>query len=164
MLPIYLFDDLLTVIQTVAPLALIFAWVGANFKGYTMKVRIYTGKIRALLTRTGIWKLNRIGRLQYRQYYRSSDISISRCTTVSHEIIVFCIVLIQNRYMPAKITLVAVNAAAMVVVVLLRTVYGLRNARANRSGTPARSFLERRMAGTSVVQDVHDDRNFRYVY
>lgn len=28
-------------VQTVAPLALIFAWTGANFKGYTMKVRIF---------------------------------------------------------------------------------------------------------------------------
>ena len=52
----------------------------------------------------------------------------------------------------------------MVVAALLRIIYGLRNARANRSGTPARSLLERRMAGKSVVQDVHDDNNFRYVY
>lgn len=73
-------------------------------------------------------------------------------------------ILMQARYIPAKITIVAVNAAAMVVATILRIIYGLRNARANRSGTPARSLLEQRMASKAVVQDVHDDRNFRYVY
>lgn len=52
----------------------------------------------------------------------------------------------------------------MGVTALLRIVYGLRNAKANRSGTPARSLLEQRLASKAVVQDVHDDNNFRYVY
>lgn len=52
----------------------------------------------------------------------------------------------------------------MVIATLLRVVYGLRNARANRSGAPARSMLEERMAGGADVQDVHDDKDFRYVY
>lgn len=58
----------------------------------------------------------------------------------------------------------AVNAASMVIATLRRVVYGLRNARANRSGAPARSMLEERMAGDADVQDVHDDKDFRYVY
>ncbi|KAJ5337257.1 uncharacterized protein N7506_005279 [Penicillium brevicompactum] len=84
---------------TVAPLALIYAWTGANFKGYTM-----------------------------------------------------------------KITIVAVNAAAVIISTALRIVYGRRNSAAERLGTPARSLLEARLAQKSQVQDVHDDANFRYVY
>lgn len=52
----------------------------------------------------------------------------------------------------------------MVVAIILRIIYGLRNTRANKSGTPARSLLEQRMASKAVVQDVHDDTDFRYVY
>lgn len=58
----------------------------------------------------------------------------------------------------------AVNAAAIVVSTLLRVLYGVRNAQANRTGAPARSLLEARMADKAVVQDVHDDKDFRYVY
>lgn len=68
------------------------------------------------------------------------------------------------RYIPAKITLVAVNAASMVIATAMRIMYGRRNARANRAGTPARSWLEERMASEAVVEDVHDDKDFRYVY
>lgn len=75
-----------------------------------------------------------------------------------------CPTLNPSRYIPAKITIVAVNAAAIVISTVLRVVYGQRNARANRSGAPARSLLEERMASQSVVQDVHDDTDFRYVY
>ncbi|RMJ25086.1 Male sterility protein [Aspergillus sp. HF37] len=118
---------------TVAPLALIFAWTGANFKGYTMKVSGCT------LVSAGFSIANIIGP----QTFQAED---------------------APRYIPAKITLVAVNAASVVIATLLRVVYGMRNARANRSGAPARSMIEERMAGDADVQDVHDDKDFRYVY
>lgn len=117
---------------TVAPLALIYAWTGANFKGYTMKVA-GTGLVSAAFSVANI-----IGP----QTFQARD---------------------APQYMPAKITLVAVNAAAVVISTLLRIVYGIRNARANRAGTPARSMLERRLAGRSAP-DGFDEKDFRYVY
>ena len=69
-----------------------------------------------------------------------------------------------HRYLPAKITIVAVNAAAVIISTALRIVYGRRNSAAERLGTPARSLLEARLAQKSQVQDVHDDVDFRYVY
>lgn len=71
---------------------------------------------------------------------------------------------IKIRYIPAKITLVAVNAAAIVVSTSLRIMYGRRNRKADQLGVPARSFMEAKMANKSALQDVHDDENFRYVY
>lgn len=69
------------------------------------------------------------------------------------------------RYIPAKITIVAVNAAAIVISTGLRVLYGYRNKRADRLGTPARSRLEAKLAqGRAGHGDVHDDVNFRYVY
>lgn len=70
----------------------------------------------------------------------------------------------RTRYIPAKITLVAVNAAAIVVSTSLRIMYGRRNKRADQLGMPARSFMEAKMANKGGMQDVHDDENFRYVY
>ena len=69
-----------------------------------------------------------------------------------------------NRYIPAKITIVAANAAAIVVSTALRIVYGKRNSTADRLGMPARSRVETRLAEKRTVHDVHDDENFRYVY
>lgn len=69
-----------------------------------------------------------------------------------------------NRYIPAKITIVAANAAAIIVSTALRIVYGKRNSTADRLGTPARSRVETRLAEKRTVHDVHDDENFRYVY
>lgn len=67
-------------------------------------------------------------------------------------------------YIPAKITIVAVNAAAIIVSTALRIMYGRRNSAADRLGKPARSLIEARLAQKSQIQDVHDDENFRYVY
>ncbi|KAJ5459192.1 hypothetical protein N7530_011136 [Penicillium desertorum] len=118
---------------TVAPLALIFAWTGANFKGYTMKVS------GAALISAAFSIANIIGP----QTFQAKD---------------------APRYIPAKITIVAANAAAIIVSTALRIVYGKRNSTADRLGTPARSRVETRLAEKRTVHDVHDDENFRYVY
>ncbi|KAE8332385.1 major facilitator superfamily domain-containing protein [Aspergillus sergii] len=112
---------------TVAPLALIFAWTGANFKGYTMKV---TG---SSLVSAAFSIANVIGP----QTFQAKD---------------------APAYIPAKITIVAVNAGAIVVSTALRIVYGRRNARADRLGTPARSRMEGKLAnGRMAEEDVQDD-------
>ncbi|KAL3442376.1 MFS general substrate transporter [Aspergillus insuetus] len=100
---------------TVAPLALIFAWTGANYKGYTMKVAGST------LISAAFSIANIIGP----QTFQARD---------------------APGYTPAKITLVAVNAAAFIVSTALRVLYGRRNARADRVGGPARSRMEIRLA------------------
>ncbi|KAJ5131636.1 hypothetical protein N7448_005794 [Penicillium atrosanguineum] len=118
---------------TVAPLALIYAWTGANFKGYTMKVS------GAAIISMGFSIANIIGP----QTFQAKD---------------------APQYIPAKITLVAVNAAAILVSTGLRVMYGIRNSRADRFGAPARSSMEARQANKGNVQDFHDDKSFRYVY
>ncbi|KAL4800877.1 major facilitator superfamily domain-containing protein [Aspergillus venezuelensis] len=99
---------------TVAPLALIFAWTGANYKGYTMKVAGST------LISAAFSIANIIGP----QTFQAKD---------------------APGYIPAKITLVAVNSAAIVVSTALRVLYGRRNARADRVGGAARSRMERKL-------------------
>ncbi|PYH29651.1 MFS general substrate transporter [Aspergillus neoniger CBS 115656] len=99
---------------TVAPLALIFAWTGANYKGYTMKVAGST------LVSAGFSIANIIGP----QTFQSRD---------------------APGYIPAKITIVAVNAGAIIISTMLRVVYGRRNARANRLGRAAGSRMEGRL-------------------
>ncbi|KAJ5691689.1 hypothetical protein N7488_012424 [Penicillium malachiteum] len=116
---------------TVAPLALIYAWTGANFKGYTMKVAGST------IIGASFSIANIIGP----QTFQAKD---------------------APQYIPAKITLVAVNAAAVVISTALRILYGRRNATADRLGTPARSAMEARVASESGAEDSHPD--FRYVY
>lgn len=71
-----------------------------------------------------------------------------------------------NRYIPAKITLVAVNGAAIIVSSALRVLYGRRNSTADRLGAPARSSLEASLAKKQVSHRTEDenDVNFRYVY
>ncbi|CAG8088823.1 unnamed protein product [Penicillium olsonii] len=118
---------------TVAPLALIYAWTGANFKGYTMKVS------GAGIVSAGFSIANIIGP----QTFQAKD---------------------APQYIPAKITIVAVNAAAIVVSTCLRIVYGRRNSTADQLGRPARSLIETRLAENSHDQDVHDDINFRYTF
>ncbi|KAE8377509.1 major facilitator superfamily domain-containing protein [Aspergillus bertholletiae] len=118
---------------TVAPLALIFAWTGANFKGYTMKVS------GSSLVSAAFSIANIIGP----QTFQARD---------------------APAYIPAKITIVAVNAGAIVISTTLRVLYGLRNARADRFGTPARSRMEsKRAANRTAEGDVYDDVNFRYI-
>ncbi|PYH83554.1 MFS general substrate transporter [Aspergillus uvarum CBS 121591] len=101
---------------TVAPLALIFAWTGANYKGYSMKVAGST------LVSAGFSIANIIGP----QTFQARD---------------------APEYIPAKITIVAVNAGAIVISTTLRVVYGRRNARANRLGQAAGSRIERQLEG-----------------
>ncbi|KAL4954389.1 major facilitator superfamily domain-containing protein [Aspergillus filifer] len=122
---------------TVAPLALIFAWTGANYKGYTMKVAGST------LISAAFSVANIIGP----QTFQAKD---------------------APGYTPAKITLVAVNAAAIVVSTSLRVLYGKRNARADRVGKPARSRMERKIEDKRREEiaeaDAQDGSEFRYVY
>ncbi|OJI96742.1 hypothetical protein ASPVEDRAFT_58601 [Aspergillus versicolor CBS 583.65] len=108
---------------TVAPLALIFAWTGANFKGYTMKVA------GSSLVSAAFSIANIIGPLTF----QAKD---------------------APEYIPAKITILAVNAGAIVVATSLRIVYGIRNARAARTGGPARSRMEAKLE--SREGDMHD--------
>lgn len=84
-------------VQIVAPLAIIYAWVGGNFVGYTRKV---TG---SAVVSAAFGVANIIGPQTYQQKDAPS-------------------------YIPAKITLLAVVAAAMVVTLALRLLYGYRNA------------------------------------
>ncbi|KAL2855653.1 major facilitator superfamily domain-containing protein [Aspergillus pseudodeflectus] len=118
---------------TVAPLALIFAWTGANFKNTTMKV---TG---CAAVSAGFGIANIIGP----QTFQARD---------------------APDYTPAKITIVAVNASAMVVSTALRVLYGMRNARAQGRGPggEARGSIEGRFMkdGNTVVESP----GFRYVY
>ncbi|KAL5344045.1 MFS general substrate transporter [Aspergillus crustosus] len=100
---------------TVAPLALIYAWTGANYKGYTMKIA-GSGLVSAAFSIANI-----IGP----QTFQAED---------------------APGYIPAKITIVAVNASAIVVATTLRILYGMRNSRAVRVGGPAWSRLEVKMA------------------
>lgn len=102
----------------------------------------------------------------------SLDLRHSRPRTL-HSKISFDLIQLQSRksrtdsslrYIPAKITIVAVNAAAIVVSTSLRIVYGRRNSTADRLGRPARSLIETRLAEKCQSEDVHDDENFRYVY
>ncbi|CAI7588924.1 unnamed protein product [Penicillium pancosmium] len=117
---------------TVAPLGIIYAWTGANFKGYTMKVS------GAAIVSAAFSIANIIGP----QTFQSKD---------------------APQYIPAKITLVAVNAAAIVVSTTLRMLYARRNSTAERLGTPARSKMEARLSSKNHTNDVHDDASFRYV-
>ncbi|XHG08008.1 hypothetical protein AWENTII_011138 [Aspergillus wentii] len=109
----------------VAPLALIFAWTGANFKGYTMKVA------GCSLVSAAFSIANIIGP----QTFQARD---------------------APRYLPAKITVVAVSAAAIVISACLRVLYGMRNSKADRLGVAARSYLEKKLGRD-------DDVAFRYV-
>ncbi|KAL2869473.1 major facilitator superfamily domain-containing protein [Aspergillus lucknowensis] len=114
---------------TVAPLALVFAWTGANFKDYTMKVA------GCALVSVGFSIANIIGP----QTFQARD---------------------APGYIPAKITIVAVNAAAIVVSTALRVLYGVRNAKADRMGDSARSSIEAKLINGEREEDVA----FRYVY
>jgi hypothetical protein len=69
-----------------------------------------------------------------------------------------------DSYIPAKITIVAVNASAIVVSTALRVLYGMRNARADRrgQGRDARGTIEARFMKEGDVVD--GNREFRYVY
>ncbi|KAL4969446.1 putative MFS transporter [Aspergillus stella-maris] len=68
-------------------------------------------------------------------------------------------------YIPAKITIVVTNAVAIGICTGLRVLYGIRNARADREGISAESWVERKMekADHGGFDEVGEGR-FRYVY
>ena len=118
------------------------------------------------LTLSGLWCWDCVCWLQHCEYYRSADFSSQRCAAVSNYMgenysggTKLC-----NSYIPAKITIVAVNAAAIVVSTALRIIYGRRNSVADRLGAPARSRIETRLANKGAAGDAQDDESFRYVY
>ncbi|KAJ0421480.1 major facilitator superfamily domain-containing protein [Aspergillus carlsbadensis] len=120
---------------TVAPLALIFAWTGANFKNTTMKVA------GCAAVSAGFGVANIIGP----QTFQARD---------------------APDYIPAKITIVAVNASAIVVSTALRVLYGMRNARAERRdpGCDAKGSIEGRFIKEGDVSNGSRGGGFRYVY
>ncbi|KAL3478284.1 major facilitator superfamily domain-containing protein [Aspergillus californicus] len=61
-------------------------------------------------------------------------------------------------YLPAKITIVAVNASGIVISTVLRFLYGARNANAERVGGSAKSLMERKIAKGG---DEEGDSRFR---
>lgn len=74
---------------------------------------------------------------------------------------------IYNSYTPAKITVVAVAASSILLTSLLRVLYGVRNARADRAGGPARSFIERQfIKSRGLDEDAEEEEgaDFRYSY
>ncbi|KAL4913019.1 major facilitator superfamily domain-containing protein [Aspergillus aurantiobrunneus] len=113
---------------TVAPLGIVLAWTGANFKGYTARIS------GCALFSAAFGIANIIGP----QTFQARD---------------------APDYMPAKITIVAVNAAAIVVCTGLRLLYGARNRRAERLGVSARSSMEHRITKGEELYP-----GFRYVY
>ncbi|KAK0385627.1 hypothetical protein NLU13_6804 [Sarocladium strictum] len=111
----------------VAPLALIYALVGANVRGYTKKVT--TNVIVAL----GFSIANIIGP----QTFQAKD---------------------APKYIPAKITVFVVCGLAVVVSILLRVLYGVRNGK----GRVARDSHAEAEANDELTD--MDDPNFFYVY
>jgi MFS family permease len=68
------------------------------------------------------------------------------------------------QYIPAKITLIVAMAAAIVVALLLRVLYGVRNARADKYEQPAMSRIERNaVLGARAFLDF-GDTEYRYSY
>lgn len=68
------------------------------------------------------------------------------------------------QYTPAKVAVLAVEAAGVAVVLLLRALYARRNAAAERSGGPSGCRAERRAwARGLVVGNEGMDGAFRYV-
>lgn len=118
---------------TVAPLALTYALVGANFAGYTKKI---AGSGMVLVSFS-------LGNILGPQTFQARD---------------------APQYTPAKVAVLAVEAAGVAVVLLLRALYARRNAAAERSGGPSGCRAERRAwARGLVVGNKGMDGAFRYV-
>jgi hypothetical protein len=69
----------------------------------------------------------------------------------------------KPNYYPAKITLVATTAAAVVIALLLRLLYGYRNSRADELGEPAMSHIEASAVRGRTSVDFADP-GYRYAY
>lgn len=129
---------------------------------YIISLTLYS----SLLIIVGFWCSDCLCWIQHCEHYWTPIFPGQGCSSVSHWTdqtntdLADC----RTRYIPAKITIVAVNAAAIIVSTALRIMYGRRNSTADRLGTPARSPIETRLAEKGEVQDVHDDKNFRYVF
>jgi len=117
----------------VAPYALILATAGANYRGYTRKIA--GGSIIAVAFSIA----NIIGP----QTFQQKDA--------------------KSNYYPARVTLVAATASAIVVAVLLRILYGYRNGRAERLGEPAMSHIEATAVRGRTSVDFADP-GYRYAY
>ncbi|KAM5343642.1 hypothetical protein ACJ41O_012179 [Fusarium nematophilum] len=116
----------------VAPLALIYALVGANVQGYTKKVTTN------VLVAIGFSIANIIGP----QTFQAND---------------------APNYIPAKITVFCVCGGSVVVSILLRILYGIRN----KQGMLSRDSGLGGELGDEQAQDTMTDRNnpnFFYVY
>lgn len=82
--------SVLTNEQTVAPLALIYAWTGANFKGYTMKVshlpwtqpQVEPRRVQGANSLAGRRHRAGFSGVQRRQHHRPADVPGQRCTAV----------------------------------------------------------------------------------
>ncbi|KAB8343036.1 hypothetical protein FH972_022630 [Carpinus fangiana] len=113
----------------VAPLALIYAFAGSNTQGCTKKV-----SVSALLA-VAFGIANIIGP----QTFQAKDAA--------------------GGYLPAKITVLAVNAASLVVVAALRVVYGMRNSRNARHRREGVQSEVETKALTDLTNPI-----FRYIY
>lgn len=122
---------------TVAPLALIYSWVGSNVAGYTKKVGANA------LVAIAFSIANIIGP----QTFQVKD---------------------APGYLPAKITILAVDGAAIVVVIGLRLLYGIRNRRTstNRAAMASETAPDQSSLDESTDLDQTDRENpiFKYVY
>jgi hypothetical protein len=67
------------------------------------------------------------------------------------------------NYFPAKLTLVASTAASVLIAMLLRVLYGYRNARADELGEPAMSHVEANAVRGRTSVDFADP-GYRYAY
>ncbi|CAF3472575.1 hypothetical protein SNK03_010588 [Fusarium graminearum] len=113
----------------VAPLALIYALVGANIQGYTKKVT--TNAIIAV----GFSIANIIGP----QTFQAKD---------------------APSFLPAKVTVFCVCGGSVVVTILTRILYGVRN----RKGRVSRDIGELDEVETMETMTDRDNPNFVYVY
>lgn len=120
----------------VAPLALIYALVGANTQGYTKKVTV--NAIIAIAFSIA----NIIGP----QTFQVKD---------------------APKYLPAKITVLAVAAASIVVTILQRVLYGMRNAKTAAARQAEVEAINRGEIDPKAVDDEQTDMTnptFQYVY
>ncbi|KAH6605761.1 hypothetical protein Trco_004914 [Trichoderma cornu-damae] len=120
----------------VAPLALIYALVGANTQGYTKKVTV--NAIIAIAFSIA----NIIGP----QTFQAKD---------------------KPKYLPAKITVLGVAGGSIVVTILLRILYGVRNAKTAAARKAEVEAINRGELDAKTVDDEQTDLTnpaFQYVY
>ncbi|KAK1251889.1 hypothetical protein MKX07_007368 [Trichoderma sp. CBMAI-0711] len=120
----------------VAPLALIYALVGANTQGYTKKVTVN------VMIAIAFSIANIIGP----QTFQDKD---------------------KPKYLPAKITVLGVAGASIIVTILLRVLYGMRNAKTAAARQAELEAIRRGEIDAKAVDDSQTDLTnptFQYVY